>query len=211
MDTKELYKDWIALSEKYCQDLSILNKISLKIKKKYSERNRHYHNLEHINTMLNLAKENASEIKNLDEVLFAIWFHDIIYKARSKKNEARSAKFAKKNLQKHLFKELDIHKISQLILSTKKHKIIIDDDLDNAFLLDFDLCILGQNWKVYEAYTQKIRKEYKLYPDFLYVPARKKVLQDFLNREKLFFTEKYQQLFEAKARENIQKEINLYS
>ncbi|MEE9406731.1 MAG: hypothetical protein V3V28_01525 [Polaribacter sp.] len=211
MDIKELYKDWIELAEKYCQDLSVLNTISIKIKKKYSERNRHYHNLQHIDTMLKLAKENASEIKDLDEVLFAIWFHDIIYKSRSKKNEEKSAKYLKKLLRKSKFKGLNNDKIDQLIMATKKHQIIVDTDLDNAFLLDFDLSILGKNWDVYQEYTQQIRKEYRMFPNFLYIPARKKVLQGFLNREKLFFTEKYQELFEEQARRNLQKELDLFS
>lgn len=211
MNTKELYKDWIKLGEKYCQDLSILNTISIKIKKKYSERNRHYHNLDHIDKMLNLANENASEIKDLDEVLFAIWFHDIIYKSRSKKNEQRSAKYLKKVFKEFNLKELKVDKVYQLIISTKKHQIIVDTDLDNAFLLDFDLSTLGQNWNVYEAYTQNIRKEYRLFPNFLYIPARKKILQGFLDRENIYFTKKYQQLFEEQARTNLQKELNLYS
>ncbi|QNM87111.1 hypothetical protein H9W90_11545 [Polaribacter pectinis] len=161
--------------------------------------------------MLNLAKENEAFINDLDEVLFAIWFHDIIYKSRSKRNEKRSAKYALKKLKKFNFKELKKDKISNLILSTQKHKIIVDEDLDNAFLLDFDLAILGQNWDLYEDYTQKIRKEYRMFPNFLYIPARKKVLQGFLNREKLFFTEKYQDLFEQQARENLLKELNSYN
>ncbi|WP_254712483.1 HD domain-containing protein [Polaribacter pectinis] len=211
MNIQELNKNWLELGKRNCKDLSLLNTVGKKIKKRYSERNRHYHNLDHIEAMLNLAKENEAFINDLDEVLFAIWFHDIIYKSRSKRNEKRSAKYALKKLKKFNFKELKKDKISNLILSTQKHKIIVDEDLDNAFLLDFDLAILGQNWDLYEDYTQKIRKEYRMFPNFLYIPARKKVLQGFLNREKLFFTEKYQDLFEQQARENLLKELNSYN
>ena len=77
-------------------------------------------------------------------------------------------------------------------------------------MLDFDLAILGQDWGIYESYTQNIRKEYKLYPDFLNNPSRKKVLENFLNRKMLFFTEKHQDLFEEKARGNL-REIKLLS
>lgn len=210
MNTKELYKSWIQLAEKYCRNLTVLNNISLKIKNKYSEKNRHYHNLYHIDVMLKLANENASEIKDLDEVLFAIWFHDIIYKSRSRKNEKRSAKYLNKILKKANFKGLKNHKIYQLIISTQKHQILDDTDLDNAFLLDFDLSILGQKWDIYLDYTENIRKEYRMFPNFLYIPARKKILQGFLNRETLFFTKKYKALYETQARENLQKELDLY-
>ncbi|QOD62480.1 hypothetical protein H9I45_10320 [Polaribacter haliotis] len=161
--------------------------------------------------MLNLAKENEELINDFDELLFAIWFHDIIYKSRSKRNEKRSAKYALKKLKNFNLKELKKDKISKLILSTKKHKILVKGDLDNAYLLDFDLAIFGQDWEVYQTYTQKIRKEYKMFPNFLYRPARKKVLQGFLDREKLYFTEKYKNLFEEQARENLQRELNLYN
>ncbi|QTE24505.1 hypothetical protein J3359_11350 [Polaribacter cellanae] len=161
--------------------------------------------------MLNLAKENRAAIKDFDALLFAIWFHDIIYKSRSKRNEKKSAKYAVKRLKNFNLKELKRNKIYKLILSTKKHKILVKTDLDNAFLLDFDLAIFGQDWNVYEAYTQKIRKEYKMFPNFLYRPARKKVLQGFLDRETLYFTEKYKNLFEKQARENLQRELNLYN
>ena len=210
MNNGDLNKNWLELGQKYCQDFSLLNTIGRKIHKRYSEKNRHYHNLNHIEFMLNLAKENEASLTDYDEVLFAIWFHDVIYKSRSKSNEDKSAKFALKNLEKFNSKELKKDKISKLILSTKKHQIIVNEDVDNAYILDFDLAILGQDWAVYQDYIQKIRKEYKMYPSFMYRPARKKVLQSFLDRENLYFTEKYQHLFEEKARENILKELNLF-
>ncbi|WP_299668286.1 hypothetical protein [uncultured Polaribacter sp.] len=209
MDVKNLQKDWLELGQKYCQDLLFLNATWKKIEKRYGERNRHYHTLAHIECMLTLAKENKTAINDFDEVLFSIWFHDIIYKSRSKKNEEKSVKFAEKVLKKFNLKELKQEKVSQLILSTKAHKIIADKDIDNSFLLDFDLAILAQNWGIYEDYTQKIRKEYKMFPNFMYIPSRKKVLESFLNREKLYFTEKYQNLFEEKARKNLQKELSI--
>jgi predicted metal-dependent HD superfamily phosphohydrolase len=78
-------------------------------------------------------------------------------------------------------------------------------------MLDFDLSILGQDWEIYEAYIQNIRKEYKLYPDFLYNPSRRKILENFLKRKSLFFTEKYQDILEDKARVNLIREIKLLS
>jgi predicted metal-dependent HD superfamily phosphohydrolase len=40
--------------------------------------------------------------------------------------------------------------------------------------LDADLSILGKDLDTYLAYTKMIRKEYSIYPDFLYKPGRKK-------------------------------------
>ncbi|WP_397444923.1 hypothetical protein [Polaribacter sp. R77954] len=210
MIVDSLHKSWLQLAEAYFKTTSESSFCWQKIQKNYSSKSRYYHNLIHIQSMLKKASENKNRITNYDELLFAIWFHDIVYKATSKKNEAKSADFAKSALKTISRDRLDINSIHKLIISTKKHQIILKENTDNAFLLDFDLAILGADWKVYETYIQNIRREYKIYPDLIYKPARKKVLLHFLDREKLYFTDTYQQLYEERARKNIKKEIQKY-
>ncbi|MBO6879510.1 MAG: hypothetical protein JJ870_02965 [Winogradskyella sp.] len=159
--------------------------------------------------MLSQAEDFKSHIEDYDVLVFAIWYHDIIYKSTKKDNELKSALFAKKALKSLNFNEKRIENIENLIISTKKHQIDLDENDDNAYLLDFDLSILGSDWKTYQNYTQQIRREYKIYPEFMYKPGRKKVLQHFLERETLYFTEVYQDKFETQARENIIKELKL--
>ena len=161
--------------------------------------------------MLLQAKENREQIIDFDALLFAIWFHDIIYKTSKKNNEEKSAEFASSVLKNLSKEKIHVNTVAQLIISTKSHQIILNENNDNAFMLDFDLSILGQDWESYKGYIQNIRKEYKLYPDFLYNPSRKKVLEHFLNRKTLFFTEKYQDILEDKARVNLIREIKLLS
>lgn len=211
MDIDNLHKDWVALAENYFDDFVSIQSSWKKIQKNYTSKNRYYHNLMHINSMLEKALENRDQITKYDEFLFAIWFHDIIYKSTSKRNEEKSADFAVAVLQKITKGKLNLNMIHQLIISTKSHQIISKENEDNAFLLDFDLAILGSNWNIYKNYIQNIRKEYKMYPDFLYNPARKKVLFSFLNREELYFTVKYKELFEENARENLTREIDILS
>ena len=50
---------------------------------------------------------------------------------------------------------------------------------------DIDLMILGQNPYKYNNYSKLIRLQYSNYPDSVYNPARKQILQSFL-REKIF-------------------------
>ncbi|WP_405563728.1 hypothetical protein [Polaribacter sp. Asnod6-C07] len=211
MNIDNLHKDWLTLAKNYFDSTAFIISVWNNMKKNYSSKKRYYHNFIHIHTLLEMAEENGDELKDKDEVLFAIWFHDIVYNPSSKKNEEKSADLAKSILKENFKKELNINKIYDLIISTKKHQIILDEDNDNAFLLDFDLSILGSNWNVYESYIKNIRKEYKIYPDFVYNPARKKVLQHFLNRKQLYFTDKYQDLLEVKARQNLAREIKLLS
>ena len=208
MNIEILRKEWLDLTKKYSHDLKLIDLIWFDIQKNYNQKNRKYHNLQHIQSMLIQAKENSSNIINLDVIKFSIWFHDIIYKATSNKNEEKSADLAGIYLKKIGLETSNIQKIYQLIISTKKHQVIVND-IDNSFLLDFDLSILGNSWETYQTYIKNIRREYKIYPDFVYNPGRIKVLQHFLKRDNLYFTKQYQDLYEKQARQNILKELEL--
>jgi predicted metal-dependent HD superfamily phosphohydrolase len=209
MNLETLKLNWSELANRYYQDDALVNFYWEEICRKYTGKKRYYHNLKHIESMLAQAKKYQNKIIDYDELLFAIWFHDIFYKSTSKKNEEKSAEFAKVALSKISVNNINIDKIYQLIISTKAHKIIWQKDSDNQFMLDFDLSILGQNWESYKTYINSIRKEYSIYPDFLYNPGRKKVLENFLKRDSLFFTDFYKNRYEEKARENLSKEIKL--
>ena len=91
------------------------------------------------------------------------------------------------------------------VLATKKHAAC--DDTDTNYFTDADLSVLGQGWYVYSNYYRQVRKEYALYPDIIYIPGRKKVLQHFLQMERIFKTDHFFNKFELQARENIQKEL----
>lgn len=205
----QLKSKWIDLASKYTKDETIIASLWNEILKNYSSKKRHYHNLRHIQNMLLYAEDYKTNINDFDALIFAIWYHDIVYKSTKKDNEEKSAIFAKKCLKKLYFEAKRLENVKKLIISTKKHQVILDENKDNAYLLDFDLSILGSDWETYYKYTKQIRKEYKIYPDFMYKLGRKNVLQQFLERETLYYTEVYQDKFESQARKNITKELNL--
>ena len=159
--------------------------------------------------MLHQLEDIKMEIEDLDSLKFAIWFHDIIYKSTNKDNEEQSAVFTENALKSLNFDNFRIKKVKKLIISTKKHELVLVENYDNAYLLDLDLSILGTDWETYNVYIQNIRKEYKIYPNILYKPGRKKVLKHFLERDSLFFTERFKTKFENQARENLKKEIEM--
>jgi len=74
--------------------------------------------------------------------------------------------------------------------------------------LDFDLAILGTSKAEYAVYAEQIKKEYSQYSPEDYCQGRIAVLQGFLNRERLYFTDHYWEKYEAVARRNIEGEIN---
>ncbi len=204
-----LKHEWVSLASKYIEDTFVVEEYWVEIQNKYSAKNRFYHNLNHLYNMFLQLKVIKDEIINYDLVRFAIWYHDVIYNSSKSNNEVKSAIFAKKHLKKTNLDEKSIEIIQNLIISTKKHFIILKENRDNAYLLDLDLSILGTNWEPYKEYIENIRLEYKIYPDFLYNSGRKKVLLSFLERESLFLTNSFRNTLESTARTNLRKEIEL--
>ena len=79
---------------------------------------------------------------------------------------------------------------------------------EEAFMMDIDISILGATNEIYTSYTQNIRQEYKWVPWFLYKKKRIEILEMFLKRDTLYFTDYFKSKLESKARRNIQNEIS---
>ncbi|WP_163835334.1 HD domain-containing protein [Spartinivicinus ruber] len=185
-----------------------------KIIQQYSQPWRHYHTLNHIEQMLLLFKQYESSITSPPTVFFSICFHDYYYLPWWKNNEKRSADKAIYTLEQLHFGSLN-HDVAQMIIATEKHLPLTNQApsllLDCQLFLDFDLAVLGHDWKNYQHYCQQIRKEYWFIPKKKYLKGRKKILSTFLTRDKLYFSEEFNAQFEQQARDNIQREIQLLS
>lgn len=75
--------------------------------------------------------------------------------------------------------------------------------------IDADLSILGADWETYFSYMQKIRREYAVYPDLLYKPGRRKVIEHFLSMPVIFKTDIFRRRFEAQAQDNLKQELEI--
>lgn len=177
----------------------------LDLEKSYSAKSRHYHNLTHLEDMILNFETYRDQIQNPNEIIFAIFYHDYIYKSSKKDNELKSAEFALSILAENA--KLDKQLVFDTICATQLHQHHQIEDIN--WLIDFDLKILARDWNEYQMYFEQIRKEYRIYPDFLYKPGRAKTLQHFLENEFIFQTEEFRKLYEEKARRNIEKEISL--
>ena len=177
------------------------------IERNYSSKSRHYHNLEHLENMLSELNKIQSEVKDLDCLLFAIYYHDIIYKPTKSNNEHKSALLFENRIAKTSFDKLNECMLQ--IEATKEHKI--SDDYDTNILLDLDLSVLGKNLQEYKKYSERIRKEYQIYPDFMYRKGRKKVLKNILESDFIYKTDYYRQLYEKQAKENLKFELKQLS
>jgi predicted metal-dependent HD superfamily phosphohydrolase len=92
------------------------------------------------------------------------------------------------------------------VMATQGHRWE-DGDPDTALFLDLDLSVLGQPWPRYQAYLQSVREEYRWVPEDLYAQRRVQVLQTFLQRPRLYFTDALSARYESEARANLAREI----
>lgn len=201
MDLKQKYSELllnIGFNEKEIEQ----NWINLE--KSYSKKSRHYHNLTHLKEMIECFETYRDRLQNPNEILFSIFYHDFVYSASKKDNELKSAEFALSILNENhtLNKQL----VFNAICTTQLHAHNTNEDIN--WLIDFDLKILAKDWEDYRTYFEQIRKEYRIYPDFLYKPGRAKALKHFLENEFIFQTNEFRNLYEEKARRNIEKEIS---
>ncbi|UWY27984.1 hypothetical protein N4T20_19965 [Flavobacterium sp. TR2] len=177
----------------------------LDLEKAYSKKSRHYHNLTHLEEMIESFETYRGKLQNPNEILFSIFYHDFVYSASKKDNELKSAEYALSILPKNI--NLNKQLVFDAICATQQHQHNSIEDIN--WLIDFDLKILAKDWDDYKIYFEQIRKEYRIYPDFLYKPGRAKALKHFLENEFIFQTDEFRSLYEEKARQNIEKEISL--
>ncbi|GAC1392993.1 MAG: hypothetical protein NVSMB38_18850 [Ktedonobacteraceae bacterium] len=128
----------------------------------------------------------------------------------SKARCLQSVTYAQSILSDFALPSTTIAAVSQMILSTKTHQTE-ESNTDYHILLDADLAILGAPALDYDSYAQAIRQEYSWVPEASYKTGRMQVLQAFLQRKRIYWTELAYVALEGQARENIQREIALLS
>lgn len=176
------------------------------IKKHYAYKNRYYHNLQHLENILNQLSEIKTEINNWNVILFSLFYHDVIYDVSNTINEEESAELAIKRMSEISVSENEINLCNQIILATKSHVISTNSDIN--YFTDADLSVLGQPCEIYSNYYKNIRKEYAFYSEAVYNSGRKKVLKHFLEMERIFKTDFFYDKFEIQAKINLQNEFN---
>jgi predicted metal-dependent HD superfamily phosphohydrolase len=130
-----------------------------------------------------------------------------MYNVLKKDNEEQSALLAEKRMIQLGISATSIDKCKKQIIATKQH--LKNTDSDTNYFTDADLSILGADWEIYFKYLNDVRKEYVIYPNLIYNPGRKKVLQYFLAMERIYKTDYFFYNFEEQAKSNMLKEIKL--
>jgi predicted metal-dependent HD superfamily phosphohydrolase len=174
--------------------------------RRYGEPHRHYHNLSHLTQVLTMIDAWVHQAPAADLVRLAAWFHDAVYDPRAADNEERSADLAGTWLAPSGLDTPRVESVQQLIQCTKTHQA--GDDANAQVLLDADLSILGAAADDYDRYAAAIRQEYAWVPEPDYRTGRRQVLERFLNRPHIYFTQEARSTLEAMARANLRREVD---
>ncbi len=184
----------------------------------YATPPRAYHNFGHVQEVLHRFAEVTAGPgwAQPSEVYLAVLFHDAVYEAGRKDNEARSADLAMAQVARWLPEQgIDTLRVAELINLTARHGQFSPGDfgddgfsLDTRHFLDCDMAILGAEAEVFDAYDAGIAEEYHGHvPGFLFRLNRKRFLKGLLARERIYLSDWFHQRYDAAARANLRRAI----
>jgi predicted metal-dependent HD superfamily phosphohydrolase len=208
MTQESLSHSWDDLLKKLnVRDWELGRKIFLELVLAYSQANRYYNTLNHIHSVLSVIQPVIDSIERPEHLLLGIWFHDTIYEPKRNDNEEQSAIYAELSLDRLAINSSTIAAVKQLILNTKHHYPLVNH-LNSWLFLDSDLSILGASNDDYQQYAKNIRLEYIFLSDREYRRGRIQILQQFLARKRIYYSDYFFCKLESQARINLQTEID---
>jgi len=194
---------------KLLDDLGMVDARKIKIVKeimsRYQEKHRHYHSLYHINHCLEEFDKLPNDLFiHKDSVEIAIWLHDVIYDPMAKDNELKSAEFAEELLSELNYGQWGLDRVKKHIMAT-----VHDGNLefpDSEYMVDIDLSMLALDKSVVSN-NEAIRKEYFNVPEDIYINERIKILEGFLKRRHIYYSQYFRDKYESQTVANIESLI----
>jgi predicted metal-dependent HD superfamily phosphohydrolase len=183
----------------------------------YATPPRAYHSLAHVGEVLKHYVDVAAGPgwTKPHEIAASILYHDAIYLAGAKDNEARSGVLARDHFAEWPRADLDIDRVVALIDMTARHGTWSPSDFpgeganaDARLFLDCDMAILGASPEVFDAYDRGIAAEYRgAVPGWLFAINRKRFLKGLLARERIYVSAYFHERLDAQARSNLRRAI----
>lgn len=179
----------------------------------YATPPRAYHNFAHVEEVLRHYDEvaNGPGWNQPEEVRLAVLYHDAIYEAGRKDNEARSAALAVEHIGRWLPDHgIDAARVAELINLTARHGTLAPQDVDRdaALFLDCDMAILAADEATFAAYDRGITAEYRGHvPAWLFKLNRRRFLKALLAKERIFLSDWFHQRLDAQARINLRRAV----
>jgi len=178
----------------------------------YATPPRAYHNIHHVGEVLrHYAAVSAGPGWMLPvEAAFAVLYHDAIYMAGAKDNEARSAVLAREHLAQW-WPRVDAGLVATLIELTARHGTLSREDVPDAdarLFLDCDMAILAADEATFAAYDRGITTEYRgQVPAWLFKLNRRRFLKALLAKPRIFFSDWFHERLDAQARINLRRAV----
>lgn len=176
------------------------------IRGQYNAPGRFYHNLSHLDQVISQLVAVKDQVQNWTAVVMATAYHDYVYDPLRTDNEEQSALCAEQELSA-VIDAASLALCLRMVRATKTH--LPDPHTDLNFFIDADLSILGAPAREYQFYSRQIKKEYSMFAGAVYHAGRRKVLQQFLDRKRIFNSSYFYEHYEVRARENLRAELAL--
>jgi predicted metal-dependent HD superfamily phosphohydrolase len=177
-----------------------------RLAERYREPHRRYHDVRHLQEVLQTVDELADEADDPQAVRWAAWYHDAIYDVRRDDNEERSSRLAVRELTALGCDPAMVEEVARLVRLTATHDIH-DGDANGAVLCDADLRILAADPWRHAEYVADVRTEYAHVPDARFRAGRAAVVRGLLAMERLYRTERAHTRWEERARANLAAEL----
>ena len=180
---------------------------------RWSQPDRHFHNLRHLADVLARVDELASETHEPELVRLAAWYHGAIftsaekasYENRGGEDEQASAALARQELTALGLPAASVERVVTLVTALTRHQPR-PDDFDCAVLCDADLAMLAGDPQRYKTYLTEIRDAYAHLPVEAFVRARIAILRKLDKRPSLF-SSPLGAAWEEPARQNLGAEL----
>jgi predicted metal-dependent HD superfamily phosphohydrolase len=173
----------------------------------WSEKHRHYHTLQHLRECFEHLVAARPDMQRPAEVAMALWFHDAIYEPARDDNEKRSADWAGETLLRAGVPEAAAQRVYDMVMATLGHAPQADSDAQ--LLVDIDLSIFGADAARFDESNEQIHREYAHVPEDQWRVGRKRVLRGFLDRPRLYCTDRFHGLLGERAKQNITRALAL--
>lgn len=172
----------------------------------YATPPRAYHTFAHVRRVLELVA--ATPFERPREVWLAAVFHDAVYDALAKDNEAQSARIARAAIAR-LGLDADADRVAALIELTARHGGLVPGDVDEdaARFLDCDMAVLGAGADEFDAYDAGVAQEYRAVPPDAYRAGRRAFLEQLVVKPRIFLSDRFHAALDGAARANLRRAI----
>ena len=167
----------------------------------YSEPQRVYHTLKHIEHCLAHLDNISNYLQNPDAVELAIWYHDAIYKPGARNNEQLSADLFMETTRGRFDDSLR-NTVYQHIMATL-HDDSEFENSDTKFMVDIDLSSFGLPWPEFSQDSDNLRLEMRGLSDEDFHRRQSRFQQSLMERARLFKSDYFYENYEQQARQNL--------